>query len=337
VRPGKRPIFLMHGLLDSSGTWVIMRPTHGLAYLLADEGYDVWMGNARGSRYSRRHVKYNPDGGRCDRKNFWTFSWHEIGVIDVPEMIDYVLAHTGYDTLNYIGHSQGTTAFFVMCSERPEYNDKIILMNAFAPVAFVSNLKSPIIRVFTPFLNSLERLESLLGLYEFLPSNELIALGGQVACREEAVTQSICENILFLIAGYKSDQLNQTMLPIVLGHIPAGASTNQMIHYGQGVRSGEFRQYDHGFIGNFRKYGQRTPPNYVLKSVTAKIAIHFASDDWLSVPQDVERLAKELPNMMGPFLIPHTTFNHLDFLWGVDARRLLYNDVLNLIKQSLPN
>lgn len=114
------------------------------------------MGNARGSRYSRRHIKYNPDGWRFERKNFWAFSWHEIGVIDLPEMIDYILARTGYEKLQYIAHSQGTTVFYVMCSERPEYNDKIILMNALAPVAYVSNLKSPIIRVFTPFLNSLE-------------------------------------------------------------------------------------------------------------------------------------------------------------------------------------
>lgn len=55
-------------------------------------------------------------------------------------------------------------------------------------------------------------LEGLLGIYEFLPSNELFALGGQVACREEEFTQAICENILFLIAGYKSDQMNQVSL-----------------------------------------------------------------------------------------------------------------------------
>lgn len=156
VRKGKQPVFLMHGLLDSSGTWIIMRPTHGLAYILADEGYDVWMGNARGSRYSRRHIKYNPEGGRSERKSFWSFSWHEIGIIDVPTMIDYVLQQTGFSRLQYIGHSQGSTTFFVMCSERPEYNDKIILMTALAPVAYVSHLKSPIIRVFTPFLDSIE-------------------------------------------------------------------------------------------------------------------------------------------------------------------------------------
>lgn len=114
------------------------------------------MGNARGSRYSRRHIKFNPEGNRSNRKSFWAFSWHEIGVTDLPTMIDYVLANTGDEKLQYIGHSQGTTAFFVMCSERPEYNDKILLMNALAPVAFASNIKSPLIRAFTPFLPALE-------------------------------------------------------------------------------------------------------------------------------------------------------------------------------------
>lgn len=140
----RRPVFLMHGLLDSSDCWTLMGPESSLAYLLADLGYDVWMGNARGNRYSRSHTQWNASGNRRDRRRFWNFSWNEIGVIDVPAMIDYVLAkNTDFQKVHYIGHSQGTTAFFVMASERPEYNDKILMMNALAPIAFMSNCRSP--------------------------------------------------------------------------------------------------------------------------------------------------------------------------------------------------
>lgn len=119
-------------------------------------GYDVWMGNARGNRYSRRHVSLDPDGSRSQRRRYWSFSWHEIGVIDLPTMIDYVLEQTKYEKLHYIGHSQGTTSFFVMASERPEYNDKILSMQALAPVAYMSNLRSPLVRAAVLLLNTLD-------------------------------------------------------------------------------------------------------------------------------------------------------------------------------------
>lgn len=72
------------------------------------------------------------------------FSWHEIGVYDLPANIDYILNATGQNKLFFIGHSQGTTSFFVMASERPEYNDKIAMMTALAPAAYLGNIKCPL-------------------------------------------------------------------------------------------------------------------------------------------------------------------------------------------------
>lgn len=142
-KSARQPVLLMHGLMDSSATFVLMGPNQSLAYMLADAGYDVWMGNVRGSRYSRRHEKLNPDGIRPRRKRFWNFSWHEIGMVDLPTMIDYVLSlNTDFKKIHYIGHSQGTTVFYVMASRRPEYNEKILLMNSLAPVAFMDDLQS---------------------------------------------------------------------------------------------------------------------------------------------------------------------------------------------------
>lgn len=89
VVPGKKVVFLQHGLLMSSADWVISGPVKGLAYILSDAGYDVWMGNARGNTHSRKHLYLSPN-----KRAFWDFSWHEIGQIDLPAMIDHVRKST---------------------------------------------------------------------------------------------------------------------------------------------------------------------------------------------------------------------------------------------------
>lgn len=80
---------------------------------------------------------------------FWDFSFHEMGYYDLPATIDYIVANTGQKKINYIGHSQGTTSFFVMLSEKPQYNDKINKFIAYAPIIYANNIRSPIVDVFS--------------------------------------------------------------------------------------------------------------------------------------------------------------------------------------------
>lgn len=81
--------------------------------------------------------------------------WHEMGLYDITAEIDYVLGQTGESQLIYMGHSMGTTQFYVMCAERPEYNDKIKQMHALAPVAFMGGVRSPL-RLLAPFVDQIE-------------------------------------------------------------------------------------------------------------------------------------------------------------------------------------
>lgn len=68
---------------------------------------------------------------------FWNYTFHEIGLYDIPAIIDHILSVTGQPSLSYIGHSQGCTIFFVMASERPEYLQKVRFMHAMAPAVFL--------------------------------------------------------------------------------------------------------------------------------------------------------------------------------------------------------
>lgn len=67
-----------------------------------------------------------------------------MGIIDLPNTIDYILEKTGESDLSYIGHSMGTAIFYVMCSERPEYQEKVRSMASMAPIAYLNHVKSPI-------------------------------------------------------------------------------------------------------------------------------------------------------------------------------------------------
>ena len=63
------------------------------AFQIASQGYDVWLGNSRGSKYGRSHSKLDPDSEE-DSKEFWQYSFADMGTYDVPEQVDYVREYT---------------------------------------------------------------------------------------------------------------------------------------------------------------------------------------------------------------------------------------------------
>lgn len=201
--PGKPVVLLQHGMLSSSADYILMGPDTSLAYMLADAGYDVWMGNARGNRYSRRH-RFRSN----TTQTFWDFSWHEVGSIDIPNMIDYILVRTGQQSLQYVGHSQGTTAYWVMMSQHPYYNRRVKSMHALAPAAYMHNTRSPYVLFLATFLYTTDLMLQMMGTWWFEPTNEMDIQGGLQNCHDGAPFQDMCSINTFLIAGFNTEEVN---------------------------------------------------------------------------------------------------------------------------------
>ena len=79
----------MHGLLSSSDSFTSNDEDKALAFVLANRGYDVWLGNNRGNKYGKEHIQYSTNG-----KIFWDFSFDEMAIYDLPAAFSYVYENT---------------------------------------------------------------------------------------------------------------------------------------------------------------------------------------------------------------------------------------------------
>ena len=317
------PVLLTHGFLQSSDSWIDSGPNAGLAYLISDACYDLWLGNNRGNYYSRGHVRLNPDKDA----EYWKFDTDEIGIYDVPAMIDYVLDYTGVEKLNYIGYSQGVTTFLVMCSEKPENCEKVQLVIAIAPAARLMNTKSKVFRVFAETFVQMEGALAMSGVHELFSkgafSQEFIAF----FCQLSDVTQRLCGMIFNAFdqvsASHPGSITNETTRAL-FGHFPAGSSLRNLVRYGQSVKSSRFEKYSYGKKQNLVVYGSERPPQYNLSATTVPIVCIYGKNDGLVDAEDVEWLVTKLPNVLESVKVEDPLWNHLDVTYSQHTSRTIF-------------
>lgn len=309
------PVILVHGLLQSSDSWIDSGPGAGLAYLIADSCHDIWVANVRGNYYSRSHVKYDPDKD----SNFWQFSVDEIGFYDLPAIIDYVLNNTCVNKVNYIGFSQGAGTYFIMCSERPEYCEKASVLIALAPAARQVNTQSKIYRILTESLMSMEGILSKSGVQEVFSkgalSQEFLAFFCQISSR----TGEICvtgKDIFDSLKSTHPGSISNVTSKVLFGHFPAGTSLHNMARYGQSMRSQRFQKFDYGRDGNLAVYGSEHPPNYNLSAVSLPVVAIYGRNDGLVDVKDIDWLLKKLPNVVEAHVVEDPLWNHLDMTYS---------------------
>ncbi|XP_041874833.1 lysosomal acid lipase/cholesteryl ester hydrolase-like isoform X2 [Corvus kubaryi] len=317
----KKPaVLLHHGVLADATHWISNLPNNSLGFLLADAGYDVWLGNSRGDTWSLKHKTLKP----C-QKEFWQFSFDEMGKYDIPAELYFIMNKTGQKDVYYIGHSEGSTAGFIAFSTYPDLSQKIKAFFSLAPVVTITHATSPAVKL-TQLPQPLIRL--LLGCKGAFHYHELMKGLATQLC---ACLGKVCGNIFCAIAGGRIQNMNTSRADAYAGHYPAGTSVQNVIHWHQILRADQFQAYDYGCKENMKRYNQTAPPVYKIEEIRTPTAVWSGGEDKFADPKDMARLLPRITNLIYHEHFP--AWGHLDFIWGLDATEKMYLKIIELMKK----
>lgn len=335
----KPAVYLIHGLLDSSFTFVNNYRNQSLAYLLADAGYDVWLGNNRGTTWSRTHLDFTASDSQ-----YWDFSWEEMGKYDMPAMINYVLKTSGRPTISYIGHSEGTTQAFVGFSLDQSLAKKVSYFAALGSVAYVGGSTSlPFLALAKAYVD-----EWFKGFGQVEFGSRSTMFHDVISTYGCAFSLAPCDSVIQFVVG-PATNLNTSRIHVYVSQTPAGTSVKTMAHYAQGIRDHTFRRYDYGcscsrllplnlcsplICPNKAVYGSFDPPSFDLSAVQfPRMSFFKGANDSLATPSDIAKLRAQLPvdTIVSETVIPE--FNHLDYSWAYNARDKLYDELITQLQQ----
>lgn len=302
------PVLLVHGVVLSADIFIDAGPNDGLGYLVADDCYDTWFGNVRGTFYSRDHISLNPDTDRL----FWQFSVDEMGLYDIPAFVDYVLHITGAPQLNYIGFSQGGGTFMIMCSERPGYCDKAGLLIGLSPATRQFYTRSLAFRLITKTVNEFREPIEELGIWEILTKGFPVQVTLNFLCQNRFLTEAVCGTVLAIVDAPHPGSTNSETLLSGFSHAPAGISTKNAARYGQALSNKKFVKFDYGRKNNLDIYGTPTPPEYNLTAVTVPTVVIQGVNDGIVDIRDSSWAAKQLPNLLEYVKVSDPLWTHFD-------------------------
>jgi lysosomal acid lipase/cholesteryl ester hydrolase len=317
----KQSVLLMHGIFDSSDGWVCNEEDKCIPFILANLGYDIWLGNTRGNKHSRYHKKFKDDD-----PEMWNFSFNEMGLYDLPAFLTHITGVNNFsEKVVFIGHSQGTAQLFAGLTQSLEFfKSKIKLFIALAPVARVSNMTSLMLNLMK--LLKIDLLFEKLAFYEVLAHD----------CKLEKFSSWImpkipllCSLIINHLGDTSSSNNNKKMMPVYLSHVPGGSSLKAVSHFVQLSRNSKFQMYDYGKELNKVIYNCETPKEYDLKTIhDLPIALFYGQEDKLSHSKDVEWLISQLGENV-VYQKEYSNMGHATFLMANDIDVLEYYKLFN--------
>lgn len=315
---GKPVVYLHHGLLMNSEVWVCLTDEERcLPFALAEKGYDVWFGNNRGNKYSKKALYCN-----AHERKFWDYSIDEFCMHDIPNSIDYILETTQAPKLSYIGFSQGTAQAFAALSINPRLNQKVSVFVGLAPAMRPHGLS---VRFVDALMKASPTLVFLFfGRKAILPSTVFWQ-----SILYPPIFVKIIDACLTFLFNWRGENIPIPQKLAAYSHLYSYTSTKAVVHWFQIMRSGKFLMYDdHVQSPNtFVRTYAYAPARFPTKNISTPIVLLYGDNDTLI---DIDTMLRELPSHTVAYPVPG--HEHLDVLWGRDVGKLVIPRVLETLR-----
>ncbi|KAJ9076164.1 cholesterol esterase [Entomophthora muscae] len=316
----KPVVLLWHGFLMNSEVF-LSKPDRidNLAFMLVEQGYDVWLGNTRGNKYSLKHRTLSPAND-----DFWDFSLDEFARHDLPATVDFILKATGVSSLTYIGFSQGTAQCFAALSTHAYLNKAINLFICLAPALAPKGLEN-------------HTVNAIMGAS---PNLVYLMFGRGCAIAATLFWQSVLPSKLFVrliddsmhfLFRWKTWSMSERTKASCYFHLYSMTSVKCVVHWFQIIRAGRFQFYDDISPSVFNPIPAHIALGYPTRQITCPIAVFYGGSDTLT---EITRLFSLLPQPVYSKEVSH--YEHLDFLWADDIHREVYNHLVPLLSKFNP-
>lgn len=332
--PGKEVVLLSHGLDESSDVFIVNSEDKALAFILANQGFDVWLMNNRGNAYSRQHTNYLIEDAKL-----WDYSFQEMASIDVPETLEYISGKTDNQRILVIGHSQGSTQFIAAMSDHQvsqKVQSYITGLVGLSPVPHISDVHErtqkiyDLLSYYVPFRNYLD-----LNYPVFSSKTRTWFKKSIKALCSLSVT--VCEGIMW-IPGLISESYCPLALGRLLEVLPGGSSFRSYAHFEQLSRiesdTPVLRKFDFGSAAeNRRRYGTDHPPEYDYSLIKTPLLFHSGKLDTLVTENSLLRFAEHFEKLGGKIrLTLHEDWDHFSPLISTTSQ-IAFSQVLQEVRE----
>ncbi|CAL5209874.1 unnamed protein product [Lathyrus oleraceus] len=284
ARESRPPVLLLHGLFMAGDAWFLNTPEQSLGFILADHGFDVWVGNVRGTRWSHGHISLSEKN-----RHFWDWSWQELALYDLAEMINFINSVTN-SKLFVVGHSQGTIISLAAFTQ-PEIVEKVEAAALLSPISYLNHVSAPMVQRMVKM--HIDQMIVTMGVHELnfksdWGANLLVSL---------CDTRLSCSDMLSSITG-KNCCFNESRVAYYLEQEPHPSSSKNLNHLFQMIRKGTFSKYDYGKLRNLKEYGNIKPPKFDLSRIPKSLPLWMAygGNDALADITDFQHTLEELPS-----------------------------------------